>query len=942
MGTNVKTLSARFALVVVGISMLLQPAVAFAITIDPPGGGAKANDWTLTQRAQQWALAQAFTRCIAKYHPGGAGHDVTESELASGNWFTGFGSENSYTVPSFLAAGDHDDGKFSKAGVANPNGVMECNVIAHEVAATWVGDGKFSSMEDLFCTVYNEHLRDNGTACRKSNGGSGDYEGDKVAASFVLAKISEKVWGTTVSIDDAGRYIIYRAAFNEFCKPVPTDSPAAEYKYVVKEYDTAVNKIIETTYGGSRKNTSTDSTYVYAIYDSSAAFDPIGARETCKSITDSLNKYASAYGLWAQAHPEQAKDAQDLSSASGSGDSEAKSTCNIEGGMSWIICPVMNTLASINDTAFSALKNFLEIDAKVITNNDIKGAWEKFRDIANVAFIGAFLIVIYSQMTGTGISNYGIKKIIPRIVVAAVLINISFWVCALMVDISNIVGSSIYNLLGDSINIGGGDSGHEGWNAVVGGLLTGGIVIALVAALIFAPTVLLAVAVVLIILIARQAFVILLIAMSPLAFTAYLLPNTEQWFKKWWKAFVAVLMVYPTVGLVFGASTLASRVLGTSDDKLMQVAALAIMGIPLFAVPALLKGAMSAAGSIGQKLAGLQDRANRAAGKRIKNRAGEFGKDMSNRWKTAAMDPDSRLGKSKLGSYSRWRNRRDRARKDREGAAERAASYSYSNAMVDKDDDGNYTARAKRLQKSAAGGIGVANEKGMARVEALATQAAHKQFDENVSAFKTMHSGKSNKQILDELEKGEGSDEYLASLAGTIMSRDHRDSHVDALRIMGKKAKDAESAGDKNAIGTISNIQKQMSSDMKDKPWALGDQAAGQLVNGTYGLSTDHNGESQPQLGDIDSEMKERVGKKLSAQGLANMNPDEMRAIYQMAQGTHSSGLRLDDTELANLNSKIEELRNSRYKDDVKPEAKQWHDKILQDAAYKTYEKNIR
>lgn len=537
---------------------------------------------------------------------------------------------------------------------------------------------------------------------------------------------------------------------------------------------------------------------------------------------------------------------------------EDTSTCNIEGGLSWVICPVMNTLASINDTAFSALKNFLEIDAKVITNNDIKGAWEKFRDIANVAFIGAFLIVIYSQMTGTGISNYGIKKIIPRIVVAAVLINISFWVCAVMVDISNIVGSSIYNLLGDSINIGGGDSGHEGWNAVVGGLLTGGIVIALVAALILAPTVLLAVAVVLIILIARQAFVILLIAMSPLAFTAYLLPNTEQWFKKWWKAFVAVLMVYPTVGLVFGASTLASRVLGTSDDKLMQVAALAIMGIPLFAVPALLKGAMSAAGSIGQKLAGLQDRANKRGMRGIKEgRLGEAKAAFDAR--RASRKINRRLGQGRLAKWGQ-RGAVEGANGKTVYRSRRAAAAAWLGT------------RQKALDNSRA-----SNYLGANRGAAAATAAYHKEVNEETERQQATMSEHGADDLL---EIAKDTKQTAERRAAALRQLEHvgGHQHIQAAYdyLMQEGAAGGKDVGDVQQLAAKSLLSR--------RPAGVGKTQANALVNGKM------KGE-----GYNDSLRQRLRDQKFDERSLAAMDVDDIARFAQMkAEGKLTD----DDVEM--------------------------------------------
>jgi len=106
------------------------------------------------------------------------------------------------------------------------------------------------------------------------------------------------------------------------------------------------------------------------------------------------------------------------------------------------------------------------------------------------------------------------------------------------------------------------------------------------------------------ILIARQALVILLIVISPLAFVAFLLPNTEQWFKKWLDAFKAVLLVFPIVALVYGASTLASGILQSvaGGNQLLQIAYSAVMVLPLFVVPGLLKKSLDGVGNIGAKV----------------------------------------------------------------------------------------------------------------------------------------------------------------------------------------------------------------------------------------------------------------------------------------------------------------------------------------------------
>ncbi|MCZ6324111.1 hypothetical protein O5165_25825, partial [Escherichia coli] len=48
-----------------------------------------------------------------------------------------------------------------------------------------------------------------------------------------------------------------------------------------------------------------------------------------------------------------------------------------------------------------------------------------------------------------GLNNYSIKKMLPRLIVAAILVNLSYYICAIAVDISNILGHSLQQALID-------------------------------------------------------------------------------------------------------------------------------------------------------------------------------------------------------------------------------------------------------------------------------------------------------------------------------------------------------------------------------------------------------------------------------------------------------------------------------------------------------------
>lgn len=117
------------------------------------------------------------------------------------------------------------------------------------------------------------------------------------------------------------------------------------------------------------------------------------------------------------------------------------------GGIGWIVCPTVNFIAKGMDKIYQIISEFLVVKTVTAdTNSSLYQLWMVMRDIANICFVIAILVIIYSQLTSIGISNYGIKNTLPRIIIAAILVNISYWICAVAVDASNILGYAIHGL----------------------------------------------------------------------------------------------------------------------------------------------------------------------------------------------------------------------------------------------------------------------------------------------------------------------------------------------------------------------------------------------------------------------------------------------------------------------------------------------------------------
>jgi hypothetical protein cdiviTM7_00597 len=293
-------------------------------------------------------------------------------------------------------------------------------------------------------------------------------------------------------------------------------------------------------------------------------------------------------------------------------DGEPESSCSGDlGSLGWLICPSMSLGGKLADAGYSSVSMFLDISPDIFNDNpelgEAKQAWNFFRDIANVVFVLLFLWVIFSQISNVGVSNYGIKKILPKLILGAILINLSFYICQLAVDLSNILGYALKGVLeGASLRAETSDTGLGGGFVAV---LTGAL--GLVGAPLFAfltvsvPMLiwtLLSIGVALLILVFRQAAVILLIAISPIAFAAWLLPNTESLFKKWVSAFKGLLVVFPVVSLMYGSGKLAGAVLSNSSGGIMQFVAMCAPIVPLIATPFVIKSSLNSLGSIGAKI----------------------------------------------------------------------------------------------------------------------------------------------------------------------------------------------------------------------------------------------------------------------------------------------------------------------------------------------------
>jgi len=320
------------------------------------------------------------------------------------------------------------------------------------------------------------------------------------------------------------------------------------------------------------------------------------------------------------------QQAQDKPAEQADKDDGATTSCSgtALGSIGWIVCPVSNFMAWITDQLYQQVAQYLAVQPlQSGGDGTLFRFWAIMRDLANIAFIIVSLIVIYSQVTSVGISNYGIKKMFPRLVVSIIVVNMSFWLCAAAIDISNILGFQLQQLF---VNIASTVNGADyntlnkiTWPNVMSALLTGsagavGAVVgvsalvgatdgALAMAIPLLVGVLLAVIIAAVIIAARQALITILVIISPFAFLLHVLPSTEKYFDKWKDLFMTMMLMFPLMSILFGGSRLAGVAILTNgkdaNNLNLIILGLAVQVVPLVLTPFVVRMSGSLLGRLG-------------------------------------------------------------------------------------------------------------------------------------------------------------------------------------------------------------------------------------------------------------------------------------------------------------------------------------------------------
>ena len=300
--------------------------------------------------------------------------------------------------------------------------------------------------------------------------------------------------------------------------------------------------------------------------------------------------------------------------------------------LTWLICPIISGMQALVDGFDTYITSELTINTCTYFNsNAIAGsngkslcgptgdvsngfytAWSNLRNIAlGIMVIGALVMVI-SQIMGFELFDaYTIRKVLPRLVIAAIGISLSWQLVQFLIQFSNDLGSGlsflIYQPFTKLMN-GGGASGIVigGGTSSAAALLGVGAIgsLGLIGSLTFVLVAALAAFLGFVVIILRQILVVFLALLAPIAIAMFILPGTAKVWKLWWNTFFKALLMFPLIVGIIAIGRVFAAISSQNGSLIGQfIAFIAYFG-PYFIIPSTFKfagGILGAAGGVASK-----------------------------------------------------------------------------------------------------------------------------------------------------------------------------------------------------------------------------------------------------------------------------------------------------------------------------------------------------
>lgn len=188
----------------------------------------------------------------------------------------------------------------------------------------------------------------------------------------------------------------------------------------------------------------------------------------------------------------------------------------------------------------------------------VKLGWNMIRDVTNMFFVVALLVIAFGTILG--IESYEWRKTLPKLIIAALLVNFSNLICQLIIDVAQVFTITFLNAVagaagGNLIQMFNFEDIYRISTAEAGtpeqGITGNGIrlewFIASVIALTFTAIAMITMFAYTVVMLMRMVVLWSLIILSPLAFVLGALPSTKAYADEFWKEFTNHVLVAPVM-----------------------------------------------------------------------------------------------------------------------------------------------------------------------------------------------------------------------------------------------------------------------------------------------------------------------------------------------------------------------------------------------------------
>src|SRR5665647_296295 len=266
----------------------------------------------------------------------------------------------------------------------------------------------------------------------------------------------------------------------------------------------------------------------------------------------------------------------------------------------------------------STIQSLLFTPTEQIFTPQLKTAWNTFRVVGVVLILITGLVMVISQAIGLELFDaYTVKKILPRLLIAAIGISLSWPIMQFVITLFNDLGLWAHDIIlypfKDLSNLASG-SLYTGGALITGGIGVGMVALGVAGILSLLGTIVLALLIGLLVLSLRQIIILMAVLMAPLAIAAYILPGTQKLWEFWKNTFLTALYMFPIImAFLAGGKALAAAAASVPNTQ-MQLLSVLVYFAPYFLLPF----AFKLAGGLMATVFSIANDKNRGAFDRLK------------------------------------------------------------------------------------------------------------------------------------------------------------------------------------------------------------------------------------------------------------------------------------------------------------------------------------